>query len=178
MLMAGEQTAIAEVLAAEGGTIGGGLEPELDLFAAPKTAEGQRKGGQMAPLKGPGRPAGVKNKRTLRDVEILLGTHLDPRAKALWIVEQHPADLAALWHCKVFEAAQEQRLWALGVLPYVAARITPEIIDNRQVIHLHFNPVAEGGAAAASGAIRVLEAADYEVVADIPSAATDANSGG
>ena len=174
MAMAGEATAIAAVLAEDAG----GLEPELDLFAEPRTVEGQKRGGQLAPLRGAGRPAGVKNKRTLRDVELLLSSHLDPRAKALWIVEQHPADLAALWHCKVFEAAQEQRLWALGVLPYVAARITPEIVDNRQVMHLHFNSnfggVAIGGA---SGAIRVLDPGEYSA-AEGPSASTPDGTGG
>lgn len=160
--MAGEQTAIAEALEQRGAE----LEPELDLFAPPASVEGAAKAKALQ-RSGPGRPAGSKNRRTLRDVETLLASHLDPRAKALWIVEQHPADLAVLWSCSVFEAAQEQRLWALGVLPYVAAKITPEVIDNRQVINLTIGRLDGGDRAGFQpGVTRVLAPEEYQRVSD------------
>lgn len=158
--MAGEQAAIELALA----EVGGELAPELDLFAPPVSVGGERKLSRlMTERAGPGRPLGARNKRTLRSVEQLLSTHLDPRAKALWIVEQHPADLAALWNCSIYQAAQEQRLWAIGVLPYIAARITPEVLDQHQEIHLHQTLHVAGEAAPAAG-MKIVDGVDYQRV--------------
>lgn len=152
-------------------TIAGELAPEddeaeqLGLFGDPQTAEG-RATATVRGRTGAGRPPGARNKRTERTVAYLLSRHRDPRQVLLEIAEANVFDLAALLGCKPFEAMQEKRLAAIGVLPYVAARITPEVIDNRQVIHLHigsFDAAAGGGE---GGMVQVLDPEEYQQVSD------------
>lgn len=141
-------------------------EPEqLGLFEAPVTERGQHLAAQRGRI---GRPPGARNKRTERTVAFLLARHRDPREVLLEIAESNVFDLAALLGCTPFEAMQEKRLAAIGVLPYVAARITPEMADNRQIIHLHLggSPAPAGAIGDADGRIEVLPPDQYEVVAD------------
>lgn len=147
-------------------------EPEqLGLFDAPLTSEGQAAAAMRG--RGPGRPAGSRNRRTERTIKFLLSRHRDPREVLLEIAEANVFDLAALLGCKPFEAMQEKRLAAIGVLPYVAARITPEQVnDNRQVMHLTINAGAPGGAVAGAGATaRVLDAIEYQAIEPEPESA-------
>lgn len=160
--------AIAEQLEAD--------EEQLGLWSEPVSAAGAAKL-RLVP-RGPGRPPGAKNKRTEATVAHLLQRYRDPRAVALERIQMHPADLAGVLGCTVFEAAQEQRLYMQAVFPFIHARITPEVIDNRQVIHLHLGGVEGGGGASGPGAVHVLEAGDYETVADGASAATRDGSEG
>jgi hypothetical protein len=160
------QAALAAAIAADSGA-----EPEFDLFRAPASEAGLRKSARLVPLRG--RPPGARNKRTersLRHVDELMREHGDPLAKALWIVDQHPADLAVLWHCSVYEAAQEQRLYLLGALPYAKAKITPEVVDNRQIIHLHLGRLGGAAAGVEGGAggerVHVLDPEEYQRVGD------------
>lgn len=162
---------------------------QLGLFGEPQTAEGLSRA-IVAGRRGPGRPVGARNKRTERTVAFLLSRHRDPREVLIEIAEANVFDLAALLGCKPYEAMQEKRLAAIGVLPYVAARITPEVMnDNRQAIYLTIN----AGSAALSGdgegvgvALGVVEAVAYHdaapvaapVEAEAPSAATNDGSDG
>lgn len=108
-----------------------------ELYGDPRTAKGKA---MVTPGKRkPGRPLGAINKRTERTVTYLLSRHKDPREVLLEIAESNVYDLAALFQCTLLEAAQEKRLCAIAALPYVAARITPEIADNRQLINLTIN---------------------------------------
>jgi len=145
--------------------VDGDDEPEqLALFGVPVTLEGQHKAEQRGRI---GRPPGARNKRTERTVAFLLSRHRDPREVLLEIAESNVFDLAALLGCTPFEAAQEKRLAAIGVLPYVAARITPEVIDNRQIVHLTINPGGlEAGAAGIGGRVSlgIIEALEYQEV--------------
>lgn len=142
-------------------------EPEqLGLFGVPETPEGQAKA--VMRVRSPGRPPGSRNKRTERAVRFLLSRHRDPREVLLEIAEANVFDLAAMLGCDLLAALQEKRLAAIGVLPYVAARITPEVLnDNRQVVHLTIN---EGrGAAPAAGAgivATVLQNVEYQDVSE------------
>jgi hypothetical protein len=153
---------------------------QLGLFGEPQTDGGQRRALSRG-RQGPGRPPGARNKRTERTVAYLLSRHRDPREVLIEIAESNVFDLAALLGCKPFEALQEKRLAAIGVLPYVAARITPEVLnDNRQVIHLTINGGgfelgSEGGTGVALGVVEVVE---YHDAADAASAATDDTSTG
>lgn len=152
-------------------------ERQFGLFGAPATEAGVAKMAKaMLGQRGPGRPAGARNKRTEATVAHLLARYRDPRAVALERIQMHPADLAAATGCTLFEAIQEQRLLIGVVLPFIAARITPEVVDNRQIMHLHFNTGAPG--VAATGAIRVLDPGEYSEVADTSSASTDDGSEG
>lgn len=148
-------------------------DQQLGLFGSPATEAGAKKAA-TAGYSGFGRPAGARNKRTARTVEFILARHRDPRVVLAEMAEANVYDLAALLGCTLFEAYQEKRLAAIGLLPYVAARITPEVIDNRQVIHLHFGSGSELAGEAGAGAVHVLDPAEFERVED--SAAADRSS--
>ncbi len=138
-------------------------ERQFGLFAEPRTEAGRAKA--IVYKRGPGRPPGSRNKRTERTVAFLLARHRDPREILLEMAAANVHDLAALYGCSPFEAAQEKRLAAIAVLPYVAARITPEVVDNRQIVHLHFGAL-EGGAGTSSasglGTVHVLDPSEFE----------------
>lgn len=139
-------------------------ERQLGLFSEPVTEGGRAK---MAGRTGlPGRPLGAKNKRTEATVAMLLGRYRDPRAVALERVQMHPADLAAMLGCTVAEADDKQRLWAQSVYPFLHARITPEVVDNRQIVHLHFGRLDDTGAATGGDRVHVLDPEQYQRVSD------------
>jgi hypothetical protein len=150
-------------------------ERQYGLFSEPQTEAGRAK--LVTYRRGPGRPPGSRNRRTERTVRFLMSRHRDPREVLLEIAEANPADLAALLGCSLHEAIQEKRLAAIGVLPYVAARITPEVIhDNRQVVHLTINEGRGDARPQSSAAAIVLDAVEYQEIAraaDEPSAAND-----
>lgn len=118
---------------------------QLGLFEEPVTEKGQA---LAVRKRGPGRPPGARNRRTERTVAFLLSRHRDPREVLCEIAEANMYDLAAMLGCTVLQAMQEKRLAAIGVLPYVAARITPEVLqDNRSVVYLTIH----GGQATLAG---------------------------
>jgi hypothetical protein len=135
-------------------------ERQFGLFGEPQTEGGKAK--LIAFHRGPGRPPGSRNKRTEKTVAFLMSRYRDPRAVLLEIAQANVGDLAALLGCSLFEAAQEKRLCAIGVLPYVQARITPEVIDNRQVINLTIHTGSPG--VPASQTLHVLDPDEYEEV--------------
>lgn len=136
---------------------------QMALFGPPQTAKGLAKAVDRG-WDGKGRKPGSRNKRTERAVAWLLARHRDPREVLLEIAEANVFDLAALLGCTPFEAAQEKRLAAIGVLPYLAARITPEVIDNRQVIHLTIGSLGEVAGGGSAGTVQVLDPAEFERV--------------
>jgi len=146
-------------------------ERQYGLFAEPQTEAGRAK--LVSYRRGPGRPAGSRNRRTEQTVAFLLSRHRDPREVLIELAEANVADLAALLGCSLFEAAQEKRLAAIGVLPYVAARVTPETIKQFNGIFLTVVERAEGGAGeGARASAAVLDHVEFVRVADDPSAAT------
>lgn len=149
-------------------------EPDqLALFGEPLTAAGLAK----LPIKarGPGRPPGARNRRTERNVAYLLSRHRDPVEVLLEIAEANPHDLAGLIGCTPHEALQEKRLAALAAAPYVKAKITPDVVDNRQVINLTIGTgMGAGDGGFVGQVVQVLEAGEAEVV----SAADDDGSRG
>lgn len=89
---------------------------------------------------------------------------------ALWrqrspskVAEANVFDLTAMLGCSPSETHQDSGCRRSGWRPYVAARITPEIIDDRPVIHLHFRGGDSelGAAGAGDHAVHVLHPADY-----------------
>lgn len=141
---------------------------QLGLFAPPATEAGRLKIAGIATRIGPGRPPGARNKRTEATVAHLLQRYRDPRAVALERIQMHPADLAAVLGCTLFEASQEQRLYLQAVMPFLHARITPEVIDNRSVIYLTINGSGSGVVGGSEATpTRILESTEYqEVTAD------------
>lgn len=116
-------------------------ERQFELFSEPVTESGRSKA--IAYRRGRrGRAPGSRNRRSEATVAALLRCYRDPRAVALERIQMHPADLAAVLGCSVFEASQEQRLYLVAVLPYLYPRITPEVIDARAIVHLHISTVA------------------------------------
>lgn len=148
--MAGEKSAIAEaveVMTAEE------VADEADLFglSLPETPSLQL----LRERKGPGRPAGARNKRTERTVGWLLAQFRDPRAVLLEIAQTPVDELAAALGCKPIEALQEIRHAAVGVLPYVAAKMPVQVdLTGKPAVHMHFNM---GGAPGAEGTGTIAE---------------------
>ena len=71
-------------------------------------------------------------------------------------------------------ALGEKRLAAIGVLPYVAARITPEVLKQFNGIFLTVVERPEGAAGEGIGvSAQILDHVEFERTADRPSAATD-----
>jgi hypothetical protein len=157
----GMTAAIAELIEAEDEAV------QLGLFGEPLTEGGAVK---AKGWNGVGRKPGAKNKRTERTVTFLLARHRDPRQVLLEIAEANVFDLAALLKCSPHEAMQEKRLAAIGVLPYVAAKITPDVVDNRQVIYLTIGSIDGGAATGAGGVVQLLDPDQFEHVAEHPSA--------
>lgn len=116
-------------------------ERQYGLFAEPLTEAGKAKAAlYYRGSRGRGRPFGSRNKRTERTVAFLLSRHRDPREILLEMAQANVHDLAALLGCSPFEAYQEKRLAAIGVLPYIAQR-QPLAVDftKRSVIYLTIN---------------------------------------
>ena len=135
-LPSGDMSALAEALAER---------PELDedqfslnLFSPPETAAGEAR--TFLRPRGPGRPPGAKNRRHERTLERLRRDHRDPREVLLEIAEAQVDDLAALYGCTNFEAAQEKRLAATAVLPFLASRQPIELdLTQKSVVYLTIN---------------------------------------
>ncbi|MDE3097783.1 MAG: hypothetical protein KGK07_17490 [Chloroflexota bacterium] len=144
-------------------------ERQLGLWSEPQSPSGQVK--LLGLRRGAGRPPGARNKRTEATVAHLLQRYRDPRAVALERIEMHPADLAAILGCSIFEAAQEQRLYMAVVFPFIHARITPDVIDNRAVIHLHVGDRPAAAQLPAATNVRVFDPAEVSEAED-PSAET------
>lgn len=137
---------------------------QLGLFSEPLTEAGKAKLTTIVTRRGPGRPPEARNKRTEATVAALLQRYRDPRAVALERIQMHPADLAGVLGCSVFDAAQEQRLYLTAVMPFLHARITPEVVDNRQIIHLTIGTFGGDQAAAGADQVHVLDPEQYQEV--------------
>jgi hypothetical protein len=138
-------------------------DAQLGLFAEPATEAGRAR--LATYRRGPGRPPGSRNKRTERTVAFLLSRHRDPREVLLELAEANVADLAGLLGCSLFEAAQEKRLAAIGVLPYIASR-QPLAIDvtKRSLVYLTINQGRAELAAEGEGigcAVKVIDAPEF-----------------
>lgn len=161
--MAGEAAALAPIADAIAEQLDDD-EQQLGLFSEPVTEAGRAK--LINFRRGRGRPAGARNKRTEATVQALLQRYRDPRAVALERIQMHPADLAAVLGCSVFEAAQEQRLYIAVITPFMHAKITPDVVDNRQVIHLTIGSFEAAGAGEAAAVVHVLDPEQYQTLSD------------
>ncbi len=146
--MSGETPKLHEAIGAPAPTEAGEDDEQLDLWGEPETEAGRA----LLGARGRGRPAGAKNRRTLRQERAaawLLSRYPDPAERLLALGSMNVADLAALLGCTMLEAAQEQRLSLIAVLPYVKQR-QPLAIDvrSRSAIYL---TIKEGAQLEAGG---------------------------
>lgn len=154
-------------------------EAQFGLFAEPETEAGRAK---LVPYgRRAGRPPGARNKRTERTAAFLLARHRDPREVLLEIAEANVADLAGLLGCTMLEAAQEKRLAAIAVLPYLASKLPIEVdLRKHSVVHL---TIQEGAVALAERddamtfKVPVVEARYVELPPDPETAGEDPDGG-
>lgn len=145
-----------------------GEELELDLFADPTTEGGMAK---LSPLarRAVGRPPNSRNKFNERAIAWLRAKYPDARERLLAIGTANPADLAALWGCKIFEAVQEQRLCLGLVLPFVAQK-QPLSIDVNNKTWVTLTVVEGDGAGQTSQPIdlnpQVIDMQEFQEVSD------------
>jgi hypothetical protein len=108
--------------------------------------------------------------RTERTAAFLLARHRDPREVLLEIAEANIADLAGLLSCTMMEAAQEKRLAAAAVLPYLSSKMPLEIdLTKRSVVYLTIVDGVTVQAPEGEGVgmrVKVLDGVDYAPVAD------------
>lgn len=167
--------AVDAALAALGDELAEDDGEQLGLFGEAQTAGGRE---LQAQRRGPGRPLGARNRRTERTVAFLLSRHRDPRQVLLEIAEANVDDLVALLGCTRFEALQEKRLAAIGVLPYVAQRQPLSVdVTDRKVVYL---TISDGQVAADDAGIgfaaRVVESVEYQEVSGQQDPATDSSA--
>lgn len=116
---------------------------QLDLLGLPVTAESAA----LMERRGPGRPAGSRNRRTAEWADYLLAKYRSPLETLTAISAMRVDDLAAQLGCKPIEALMEIRLAAIAVGPYLHQR-APVAVDltNHKAVSLTIN-LGEGAAA-------------------------------
>lgn len=130
------KVALDMVMAAAEADGGEDEEPELLLgLPAPKTAKGRA----LVEERKRGRPAGAKNKRTVRTVQYLMQQFRDPRAVLLSIAGMDIDVMMATLGLSAAEALAEKRLAAQAVLPYVASKMPLAVEVNQKVVNLSIN---------------------------------------
>lgn len=157
-------------------------ERQLGLWSEPASPAGQAlraKSLQRLPTgnRGLGRPLGSRNKRTEETVRHLLQRYRNPLAVGLERIQMHPADLAVLLGCSISEADDKQRLWAQAIGGFLLAKITPDVVDNRQAVHLH---LGTGQSFSGGGGVRierVIEAGEIVEAEEVSAETTDDAAG-
>lgn len=147
------------------------LVPEPDLFGhaeflgLPPMPVAQ---GAAIERRRPGRPPGARNRRAEDVARFAIERFGDPLLRQVAIATMPVDELAARLGCSVFEAAQEQRLSALAVLPYLHRR-QPQAVDLSAsgAVSLTIN-LGDGGvgAAAASAGIVAVASGQYQYVSE------------
>ncbi len=88
--------------------------------------------------RGPGRPPGAPNRRTVEMAQFLLKRYASPLEVLAQIATARVDELSQSLGCDKLEALQEKRLAAIALLPYVHQK-QPVALDvtNRNVVHLN-----------------------------------------
>ena len=134
-------------MAGDGGLARERLFPQGDLLGLPAaTAEREQ---AIAARRKAGRPPGSRNKRQEDAARHVIEVFGDPLVHLVAIATMDVDELVARAGCSAFEAIQEKRLAAIGVLPYLHSR-KPLAVDvsNRRIVHL---TVLAGDAAGTPG---------------------------
>jgi len=145
------------------------LDPgeQLDLLGLPAPTPEQARAIELR--RGPGRPAGARNKRTLAWADYLLARHANPVEVLLQIAESRVDELVAALGCSKLEALQEKRHAAVAAAPYVMQRQATAIdLTGAPAIHLTINRGESRPASVGLGSLagRILEVLDNQDVSD------------
>lgn len=145
---------------------------ELAAFLGLPEAKTER----YQPTRGPGRPPGARNRRTLAWAEYLLARYRSPLEGLVAVSDMPVAELANRLGCTVLEAAIEQRLCRIAALPYLHQRTPVSVeLERREIIRMVIHegaPEAEAAALEADLAdgvplaARILETEQYQEVSD------------
>ena len=109
-----------------------------------------------------GRPVGSRNKRSEQLAVEVIERFGDPLLHQAAIATMGVEDLAARLGCSALEAAQEKRLAALVVLPYLHRRMPLSVdLSAQRVVHL---TIVDGAADAA------METEELQAVAEVADA--------
>lgn len=95
--------------------------------------------------KGPGRPAGSLNRRTVEMAEYLLSKFTSPLVVLAQIAVAPIDELAASVGCTKLEALQEKRLAAIALKDHIHSKMPVAIdVTNRKIIYLTIGDIPEG----------------------------------
>ena len=114
--MAGEKTAAALAIGERPLTDQAEEQLDLeDLLGLPQTAALV----DLQARRGPGRPAGARNRRTTEFADYLLSRYASPMEVLAQVAVARVDELAAQLGCTKLEALQEKRLAAIALVPYL-----------------------------------------------------------
>lgn len=135
---AGIGRAVAETV--EPGETPGAEAVQLELLGSLLGLPAAKASGPMADTagRGPGRPPGARNKRTVAWTEYLTKRYRHPLETLAIIQGMDTADLANRLGVKPAEALDMQTRAAVGMLPYVAQRQALAVdVTNRKLFYLN-----------------------------------------
>ena len=104
------------------------LSPQAELLGLGDMAEPERVRAMAERRAKAGRPPGARNKRSEDVARFVVETFGDPLVRQAAVATMSLPELAAYLGCSLVEAAQEQRLAAVAVLPYLHRKM-PQQID-------------------------------------------------
>lgn len=129
--MAGEKTAVEMAL---DGAPELSDEEQLDMLGMPPKPF---RAPWSPAQKGPGRPPGARNKRTVEMVNYLSSQYRSPLEVLAVISNAGVGELAARLGCTKLEALQEMRIAASTLLPYWHQKMPLAVDLNQRVVHLN-----------------------------------------
>lgn len=144
----GEHVAVAAAIAERPSTDKAEEQLDIeDLIGAPETWKLKTvRAENAAQLRGPGRPPGARNKRTLEWAEYLLTRYASPLEVLAQMAVARVDELAASLGCTKLEAFQEKRQAAIALVPYVHQKQPLAVnLNNKTFVYLTINEGDENG---------------------------------
>lgn len=109
---------------------------------------------RAAKPKGPGRPAGSLNRRTVDMAEYLLSKYTSPLERLAQIAVSPVDELSASLGCTKLEALQEVRLCAIALAPFLHSKMPLAVdVTNRKIIHLVIGEIPPGDPSVGGGGV-------------------------
>lgn len=141
---------------------------QLDLLGLPLSVAGIEAVAAIGQRRGPGRPLGSRNKRTVDWTDFLLSRYGSPLEVLAQIATRSVAELQRQLRCSALEAFQEKRHAAVALLPYLHQRQAVAVdVTNRQVVHLTI--VDQAPDAGGDGvAVHIVDVLENQRVGDVP----------
>jgi|SRR5882672_4028767 len=116
-------------------------EPEQidleDLLGLPRPIVSAADGGGAAGSRGPGRPPGSRNRRTVQWVDFLLRRYASPLEVLAQMATARVDDLMKQLGCSALEAFQEKRHAAIALAPFLHQRQPLALnVTERKIVYL------------------------------------------